>query len=138
MPPRDDDPRDEPTPSDPVDDAPDDADDLDFEDIDADPVGTPEFEPIQVRRRYLEGDGPSPFDPSRFVGREIPPGDVWDDDDDDDGRPGGFRPGARELRVLGVIAALAIVTLALFLPPVNILSRIGGSDRKSTRLNSSH
>ncbi|MFA7297374.1 MAG: hypothetical protein WC211_09370 [Dehalococcoidia bacterium] len=142
--PRDDDPRSEPPPpdhghGDPLDDA----NDFETEDVDgAAEVGTPEFEPIQVRRRYLEGGGPSAFDPSRFVGHKRTDDDFDNtdagDDTDDAGRsgrgggdlprdPGGFRPGARELRVLGVIAALAVVTLALFLPPVNILSRIGGS-----------
>lgn len=83
----------------------------------SDDADAEEFEPIQVRRRYLEGrpadegdrtaggggDGHLPRDPSRF------------------------RPGARELRVLGIIAVLAIITAVLLLPPVNVLSRIQGS-----------
>ena len=113
--PRDDDPRSEPLPLDFGDDERFD-DDLDTDDVEESAqVDTPEFEPIQVRRRYLEAGGAGGGD---------------DGGDDGDGRlrdPGGFRPGAREMRVLGIIAALAVVTLALFLPPVNILSRIGGS-----------
>lgn len=42
------------------------------------------------------------------------------------GPPSSFRPGPRELRVLGIIAALAVVAAILLLPPVSMLKRISG------------
>jgi hypothetical protein len=39
----------------------------------------------------------------------------------------GFHAGTREFRVIGIIALLAVVAIALILPPIRILNRIGGN-----------
>ncbi|RLT27099.1 MAG: hypothetical protein DWI48_04505 [Chloroflexi bacterium] len=89
-------------------------DDLDREELDAldeyagdDDFEELEFEPpvVRVRDRERRGGG---------------------DDGGRSGPPPSFRPGPRELRVLGIITALAVVAGILLLPPVSILKRISG------------
>lgn len=74
------------------------------------------------RRRPVR---PIPIDYGDDDGPRFPPPHRTGGDD------GGFRVGARELRVLGVIVGLAVVVAILVLPPVSLLDRGGGRSTAS-------
>ena len=70
---------------------------------------------------------PAPPPPPLRRGRDGGDGGEGGDSGDDGDR---FHLGPRELRVLALIAGLAVVVAILVLPPVSLLSRGGGSDAR--------